>query len=229
MCGQNVFDFTRRNVFATAHDHVVGAAGEKQIAFAIDISGIPRGKPAIGIKRAALFVLAGNLFAAYIDFAALALWQLAAIGIADFDFDGGEWSPGGTQSCMHIRIGRFVRSAMVFRSQQRDGRTRFCQAISVGEIRFREKIQRAVDQFQRHTSTAIRGLNANLSDNIITHAGTIGIQGQSPNGFFTLTAIGNQISSSTGDGINVTDLSNLAVAPVTLTSNTVINAGSDKC
>ena len=44
---QHVLDFARRNILAAAHDHIVGPAGQEQIAVRVQPAGIARGKPAL--------------------------------------------------------------------------------------------------------------------------------------------------------------------------------------
>src|SRR3546814_17318566 len=85
---QYILDLAGRNVLAAAHDHIVGATVEKQIAVGIEITAVLGREPAVGIELTAeREILAGDLGSAPEDKARLVGDEPLAIVVAALEFD----------------------------------------------------------------------------------------------------------------------------------------------
>src|SRR3546814_1087271 len=101
---QYILDLAGRNVLAAAHDHVVGATVEKQIAVGIEITAVLGREPAVGIELTAeREILAGDLGSAHEDKARLFGAEPLAIVVADLEFDRRRLA-NGCQAPMHERV-----------------------------------------------------------------------------------------------------------------------------
>ena len=99
MFQQYIFNFAGRHVFPTAHDHIICAAFEKQIAVFIHRSCIARRKPALLVNhRAAVFVFAAHLFAFDINFTALVCAEYLAFIVANFNRNTGQGATNGNKT-----------------------------------------------------------------------------------------------------------------------------------
>ena len=87
---EDVFEFGRRNVFTSADDCVIGAAGDEQIAFVIKRCNVFRGKPALIVQhRPDTGVLTGDLFSPHEKLTGLVGVEHLAVLVTNLHLDPG--------------------------------------------------------------------------------------------------------------------------------------------
>ena len=137
---QHVLDLAGRHVLAAAHDHVVRAPVEEQVALVVLEPGIAGRKPALGVHRAAaVLVFARDLLAAHVDLAALAGGKGLALVVADFEFDAGQRDADGDQPASHRFVFAGGGGTVLVGAEHGDRGTRLGESVGVGEVRVGEQ------------------------------------------------------------------------------------------
>src|SRR5207302_11148959 len=84
----HVLDLARRDVLATAHDHVIEPAIDVQVAGVVEAAAVVGGKPTVVVRRPSpAQVLAGHLLASDPDLAALPRGDRPSVGVADLELE----------------------------------------------------------------------------------------------------------------------------------------------
>ena len=101
---QHVLDLAGRHVLAAAHDDVVGAALEEEVALLVDPARVARREEAIAAHARALAqILARHLLAAHADLPALARPHRLAVRIADLQLDARQRAAHRGEPLAHLR------------------------------------------------------------------------------------------------------------------------------